>query len=98
MIEEQELINPKLKRQRRFQQKIRSKNKWKKVANRLSNELQLSERYDWIRKATGMMTNHGKLCSCHMCGNPRKFFNEKTIQEQRSDVKYRERYGEENIS
>lgn len=24
------------------------------------------------------------ICSCSMCGNPRKFFNEKTIQEKRA--------------
>ena len=24
-----------------------------------------------------------KLCSCYMCGNPRKWFNEKTIQEKK---------------
>jgi len=24
-----------------------------------------------------------KPCSCFMCGNPRKYFNEKSVQEQR---------------
>ena len=28
---------------------------------------------------------HGAKCSCHMCGNPRKHYNEKTIQEKRVD-------------
>lgn len=27
-------------------------------------------------------------CSCPMCGNPRKHFNEKTIQERRNAIKY----------
>lgn len=26
---------------------------------------------------------HNKSCSCFACGNPRKYFNEKTIQEKR---------------
>lgn len=26
-----------------------------------------------------------KPCSCHMCGNPRKIFKEKTMQEKRFD-------------
>jgi len=26
-----------------------------------------------------------KPCSCWMCGNPRKFFGEKTIQEKRAE-------------
>lgn len=27
-----------------------------------------------------------KRCSCWMCGNPRKFFGEATLQEQKSDL------------
>ncbi len=26
-----------------------------------------------------------KPCSCHMCGNPRKYWKEKTMQEKRID-------------
>jgi len=29
------------------------------------------------------LTNHGKLCSCHMCGNPRKHWKELSLQERR---------------
>lgn len=36
--------------------------------------------------------NHLKSCSCYMCGNPRKWFKEKTIQELKSDLDCRE-YG-----
>ena len=28
-------------------------------------------------------STHGKPCSCYMCGNPRKYFKELTIQERR---------------
>ena len=31
-----------------------------------------------------------KKCSCYMCGNPRKFFNEKTKQEIDSELKLKE--------
>lgn len=41
-------------------------------------------------KRAHMYANHGELCSCHMCGNPRKYFREKTIQEQRADEKFKE--------
>ena len=29
--------------------------------------------------------NHMKICSCPTCGNPRKWFNEKTMQERKAD-------------
>jgi hypothetical protein len=29
------------------------------------------------------MTETRKPCSCHMCGNPRRMFKEKTMQEKR---------------
>lgn len=35
-----------------------------------------------IRKAVDTPTP----CSCHMCGNPRKYFDEKTIQEKKFDL------------
>ena len=28
-------------------------------------------------------STHGKPCSCYMCGNPRKWFGELTVQERR---------------
>jgi len=31
------------------------------------------------------LADHMALCSCHMCGNPRKHFNEKTMQEKKAD-------------
>jgi len=29
--------------------------------------------------------NHLKGCSCYMCGNPRKYFNELTMQERKAN-------------
>ena len=30
----------------------------------------------------GILYHTRKLCSCHMCGNPRKYFSELTIKEK----------------
>ena len=39
-------------------------------------------------KAVGKhYTTHGSDCSCMFCGNPRKFFDEKTIAERIQDSK-----------
>ena len=35
----------------------------------------------WLRSRR--LRNTTKTCSCPMCGNPRKFFKEKTIQEKK---------------
>ena len=35
-------------------------------------------------------STHGKPCSCFMCGNPRKFFGERTRQEQIADLDFKE--------
>lgn len=32
----------------------------------------------------GVFANHGKVCSCWMCGNPRKY-GELTLQERKAD-------------
>ena len=36
-----------------------------------------------------LLAENRKKCSCYMCGNPRKYWKEKTFQEQKFD------YGEE---
>lgn len=37
----------------------------------------------------GILACTPQLCSCYMCGNPRKHWNEKTMQEKRMDEYYR---------
>jgi hypothetical protein len=32
----------------------------------------------------GVFANHGKACSCWMCGNPRRYLGEPTLQERRN--------------
>jgi hypothetical protein len=44
----------------------------------------------WARKHADNLAS----CSCHMCGNPRKYWNEPTIQEKR--ISQRERFCEES--
>ena len=34
-------------------------------------------------REVGIYINTPKVCSCWMCGNPRKHFNEKTFQEKK---------------
>lgn len=33
----------------------------------------------------GLFAHHGKLCSCFMCGNPRRYWGDLTMQEKRAD-------------
>lgn len=40
--------------------------------------------WSWDKKpprVLGMLVHTAALCSCHMCGNPRKYRNELTMQE-----------------
>ena len=54
------------------------------------------QRHNWLeQRYPGTYTDDGELakmmistrvpCSCFMCGNPRRYFGEKTIQERRAD-------------
>lgn len=37
----------------------------------------------WHVKSPGYLTKNNTVCSCWMCGNPRKYFGELTIQEKK---------------
>ncbi len=39
------------------------------------------------KKFVGKLFRNRKICSCFMCGNPRKYFNEKTVKERRQEQK-----------
>ena len=45
---------------------------------------------DWVERDMKHHRNTTKICSCPMCGNPRKYFNEKTRQEKQNDRKNNE--------
>lgn len=38
---------------------------------------------DLDERRLGMVAHTPKPCSCSMCGNPRKYFEEKTVQEEK---------------
>lgn len=38
-----------------------------------------------IRGALGRVVNTAAGCSCFMCGNPRRYFKERTLQERRAE-------------
>ena len=40
-------------------------------------------------KLVGIYATSPKTCSCHMCGNPRKYWKEDTFQEKRENCKLR---------
>lgn len=45
------------------------------------------ERYgkEPTERQVGRLAHSPELCSCYMCGNPRKHFKQKTLQEIKSD-------------
>jgi len=47
----------------------------------------------WERATRRIHTT--RLCSCVMCGNPRKYFKHKTLAEVRNDISYEEYLKEE---
>jgi len=61
-----------------------------KMRSRAYRRAQLAKRkkkalkiYPQDKNATWV--NHLQGCSCHMCGNPRKHWKEKTLQEKKAD-------------
>lgn len=45
--------------------------------------------YDLTDADVGVYAHTPALCSCHMCGNPRKHWNDKRMQEKRMDDYYK---------
>ncbi|WP_419173456.1 hypothetical protein [Victivallis lenta] len=73
---------------RRFQDR-----QWKKRAK----ELLLMHRqnlHEWelpdSREIGRLAGCHCRPCSCFMCGNPRKFFSELSLQERRVEIDFQE--------
>ena len=68
------------KRERRrrdyLRMKARAKRQQRYIWGDYFNEKELNER-------SARLANNLKACSCCMCGNPRKWWNELTIQERR---------------
>lgn len=62
----------------RFERKVVGKNKSKRRVPDFVPKNDLDKESSHYRDTT-------KLCSCAMCGNPRKFFGDRTIQEKRNE-------------
>ena len=78
----------KSKRRERFQQKKRNHDKWEhRIKERKVRERQSTVFYDEDVKEVGMLAQHGKLCSCHMCCNPRR--SEWTPKKERPTIQER---------
>jgi len=45
--------------------------------------IEYSEKKRLLEKSKQLRRNTTKLCSCSMCGNPRKYLNELTLQEKK---------------
>jgi len=43
----------------------------------------------WYVKGLGYFAKNNTVCSCWMCGNPRKYFGEVTVQERKFNQTYR---------
>lgn len=64
-----------------------------KKKNKIKNILKNKPYYDEIKnidKLIGRLASTPASCSCSMCGNPRKHFNEKTRKEIISDLELEE--------
>ena len=86
------MLEEKEKRQKRIQEKIRNYKKWRRYAK----ECGLDQ--EWTDRTARRGANHGKLCSCHMCGNQRRFqrgATKLTQQERNSLIRLKESMFEE---
>jgi hypothetical protein len=39
----------------------------------------------WHVKSLGYLADNNTVCSCWMCGNPRKYFGQLTVQEKKAN-------------
>ncbi len=80
------------KRQKRLIQKIRNLSKWMRRERVKAKEIGVRFTVEDEKRAR-IEANHGKLCSCHMCRNPRhsgfnKGTGRLTLQERKADEKF----------
>lgn len=50
------------------------------------NRMKRRARRIYPHDAAAKCANHLQPCSCYACGNPRKHFNEKSMQEKRAEI------------
>lgn len=87
------------KRQQRLIQKVRNLNKWLKRERVKAKESGTRFTIEDEKKAH-IEANHGKLCSCQMCCNPRHSNWAKserlTIQERKANEKFHDELDDED--
>jgi hypothetical protein len=78
-----------MRRAVRRHHKFRMRKKARRIFNSWGNSTWGDySHYSFLQE--GKYADHLKSCSCHMCGNPRKFWNEKTRQELKAKLKTEE--------
>lgn len=87
------------KRQKRLIQKVRNLQKWMKRERVKAKES--GERFSRRdERVAHMEANHGKLCSCNMCCNPRRNEWAKserlTLQERKANEKFHDEFEDED--
>jgi hypothetical protein len=76
-------MNEKAKRANRRAQRERIKNKVIRLIRDIWRAPDIVKDEGYV----GSLVNHGaQICSCPMCGNPRRHFGEKTPQEKRHEI------------
>ena len=77
------------KRERRRRDFLRMKKRARKVQASWWNTHHTDPELD---KPSSKLANNIKACSCDMCGNPRKWWNEITFQEKKADIDDKEEF------
>lgn len=76
-----------MKRSRAYvrESKRKAKEKVKHIAEDIwgMSENDFPTKRDYEKWLSNMTSTHGKPCSCFLCGNPRRFDGEETIQEKK---------------
>ena len=79
------------KRERRRRDYLRMKDRARRVQARWWGSNNTDPDLD---EASGRLANDLKCCSCYMCGNPRKWWNELTFQEIKANLDKNEQYND----
>lgn len=57
-------------------------------ARRIADKKRMKAKRVRPNDINGVNADHLAECSCFMCGNPRKWWNEKTLQERRFEASF----------
>jgi hypothetical protein len=57
----------------------------RRIKARFYSQQKMNQCWSTTERNAGVFANHGKVCSCWMCGNPRRKLGLLTMQERRAD-------------